>query len=150
MPMPAIWRLQLKLTQKLSLAAVFLLGWFVVFTSIMRLVSLPASAKSKEPTCTVPRFFPFPPLLSTMRPFFPHPASTKILPRGLRQRDHLGRNRRRHRHHLRLPPRPPRPGSPALPPLRRQVGHTRHGHQPQQDVCRVSRNRQGGLRQGCE
>ena len=51
MPMPAIWRLQLKLTQKLSLAAVFLLGWFVVFTSIMRLVSLPASAKSKEPTC---------------------------------------------------------------------------------------------------
>ncbi|CAF9921711.1 hypothetical protein IMSHALPRED_005255 [Imshaugia aleurites] len=50
MPIPAIWRLQLKLSQKLSLAAVFLLGWFVVFTSIMRIVSLGASAKSKEPT----------------------------------------------------------------------------------------------------
>lgn len=54
MPMPAIWRLQLKWTQKVSLAGVFLLGWFVVFTSIMRIVSLPASAKSKEPTCMPP------------------------------------------------------------------------------------------------
>lgn len=50
MPMQAIWKLQLKWTQKVSLAAVFLLGWFVVFTSIMRIVSLPASAKSTEPT----------------------------------------------------------------------------------------------------
>lgn len=53
MPMQAIWKLQLKWTQKVSLAAVFLLGWFVVFTSIMRIVSLPASAKSTEPTCTL-------------------------------------------------------------------------------------------------
>lgn len=68
MPMPAIWRLQLQWTQKGSLAAVFLLGWFVVFTSIMRIVSLPASAKSKEPTCmpsSPPSFNPPQPNLSS-------------------------------------------------------------------------------------
>ena len=126
MPMPAIWRLQLKWTQKVSLAAVFLLGWFVVFTSIMRIVSLGASAKSKEPTCMHPLFVLIYPIANVSK-------------RGLRQRHHLGRNRRRHRHHLRLPPRPARPSRAVIPPLYRQI-QQRHV-QPKPDIQRVPRNR---------
>ncbi|KAL6719525.1 hypothetical protein ACLMJK_003766 [Lecanora helva] len=65
LPMVPIWKLQLRWPQKAAIAGVFLTGAFVCFTSIMRIVSLPASAKSHEPTCKPPITHPPPPSTDT-------------------------------------------------------------------------------------
>ncbi|KAI9367647.1 hypothetical protein BJX61DRAFT_527392 [Aspergillus egyptiacus] len=52
MPMPVVWRLQTKLTQKLALTGVFLLGGLGLVTSILRMVIFFQESALTDPTWT--------------------------------------------------------------------------------------------------